>query len=316
MKRILVPTDFSTTAERALRFALDLAERSSGTVILYHVHKPVKNEFVGTIEARDMYNKQAEVNLLKKMQRLKKKVTDDNNAVSVSTVLGRTPVINNILGFAEAHSIDLIIMGTQGATGIRKTIIGTVAAKIAEQADISVMLIPGKYDWKDPKHIVFASNYSKSDKVALNILLSIAKLFKSRVTVLHLRNAYLTATEKEKIKADFDAYAFALQRDFNEYKIKFSLLDTDSVIETMENLDKKMPYDIIGMVRRKKGFYEKFFIGSFTKNMSYITKQPLLIIPEQTAVSEKNSNNDKEETFLIPSNSKIKIEKISKKKQL
>jgi len=316
MKRILVPTDFSPTAERALRFALDFAERSSGTVILYHVHKPVTNEFVGTIEARDMYNQQAEVNLVKKMQRLKKKVTEDNNAVSVSTVLGRSPVIDNILGFAEANRIDLIIMGTQGATGIRKTIIGTVAAKIAEQADIPILLIPGKYDWKDPKHIVFASNYSKSDKDALHTLLSIARLFKSRVTVLHLRNTYLSAVEKEKAQADFDAYAFALQRDFNEDKIKFSLLDTDSVTETMENLDKKMPYDIIGMVRRKKGFYEKFFIGSFTKNMAYITKQPLLIIPEQTTANGKNKKYGKEETLLMPHKSKLKIEKLSKKKQL
>ena len=316
MKRILVPTDFSPTAERALRFALDFAERFSGTVILYHVHKPETNEFVGTVEGRDMYNRQTEVNLVKKMQRLKKKVTEDNNAVAVSTVLGRSPVIDNILGFAEANRIDLIIMGTQGATGIRKTIIGTVAAKIAEQADIPVMLIPGKYDWKDPKHLVFASNYSRSDRAALEILLSIAEKFKSKVTVLHLRNIYLSVAEKEKEQTNFDAYAFALQRDFNRHNLKFSLLDTDSVTETMENLHKKMPYDIIGMIRRKKGFYEKFFTGSFTKNMAYITNQPLLVIPEDTAVTENNSKRNKAETLLMPLNSKLKIEKISKKKQL
>lgn len=316
MKRILVPTDFSPTAERALRFALDFAERYSGTVILYHVHKPVTNEFVGTIEARDMYNKQTEINLVKKMQRLKKKVTEDNNSVAVSTVLGRSPVINNILGFAEANRIDMIIMGTQGATGLRKTIIGTVAGKIAEQADIPVMLIPGKYDWKDPTHLVLASNYSRADKEALTLLLSIAKLFKSRVTVLHLRNAYLTPAEKEKVQTDFDAYAFELQREFNEHKIKFSLLDTDSVTETMENLDKKIPYDIIGMVRSKKGFYEKFFIGSFTKTMACITKQPLLIIPELPPINGKANKNSREETMFIPHKNKLKIEKIRKKEQL
>ena len=84
----------------------------------------------------------------------------------------------------------------------------------------------------------------------------------------------------------------------------------------MENLDKKMPYDIIGMVRRKKGFYEKFFIGSFTKNMAYITRQPLLIIPELPMVKGKISKNGIEETLPIPHKSKLKIEKISKKKQL
>ena len=84
----------------------------------------------------------------------------------------------------------------------------------------------------------------------------------------------------------------------------------------MENLDKKIPYDIIGMVRSKKGFYEKFFIGSFTKNMACITKQPLLIIPELSPINGKTNKNSREETMFIPHKNKLKIEKIRKKEQL
>ena len=46
MKRILVPTDFSPTAERAFRLALDISEKSKGTIILYHAYKPEKNELI------------------------------------------------------------------------------------------------------------------------------------------------------------------------------------------------------------------------------------------------------------------------------
>ena len=91
---------------------------------------------------------------------------------------------------------------------------------------------------------------------------------------------YLPMPKKQR-KNRFDTYAFSLQREFNKAKLKFKLLETDSVIETMENLDKTIPYDLVAMVRRNKSFYEKFFIGSFTKNMAYITKQLLLIIPEE-----------------------------------
>ncbi len=313
MKRILVPTDFSATAERALRLAMDFSSKAGGAVILYHVHKPLDNEFVGTIDERDMYNKQTEVNLVKKMHRLKRKVTKDTDVVPVSAILGRAPVVTNILGFAEANKVDMIIMGTQGATGLKKTIIGTVAAKIAENADIPVLLVPEKYDWKDPRDLVFACNYTKSDKQALSLLVSISNAYDSSVTLLHLLNAYLNAEEKAKAKTIFDTYAYKMQKAAGDQKLKIKMIETDSVIETMESLDKKIPYDLIAMVRRQKGFYEKFFLGSFTKSMAYITNRLLLVIPEddEKVSVKKNGRNE----IAIPSKSNLQIEKIIKKKK-
>ena len=108
-----------------------------------------------------------------------------------------------------------------------------------------------------------------------------AKLYNAGITVLHFQSFYTAHAEKEKEKNDFDTYAHYLQRELNKYKIHFHLLEVESVSETMENLEKKFPYDIMSMVRRKKAFLEKFFIKSFTQNMAYVTKKPLLIIPEE-----------------------------------
>lgn len=52
-------------------------------------------------------------------------------------------------------------------------------------------------------------------------------------------------------------------------------------METLETLNSKFPYDILAMVRRNKTFIERFFIKSFTQNMAYITKKPLIIIPDE-----------------------------------
>lgn len=316
MKRILVPTDFSPTAERAFRVALDISEKSKGTVILYHAYKPETNELIATAEEREQYNKQTEANLVKKMHRLKKKVTENTDSTPVSAVLGRSPVVDNILGFAEHHHIDLIVMGTQGASGLRKTIIGSVASKVADQADIPVLLVPEKYEWKDPEHILFASNYVASDRQALTILLELARLYGTGVTVIHLISAYLKDTEKEKEKSAFDTYAYTLQREFSTYKLKFKLLETTSVIETMENLEQKIPYDLVTMIRRNKSFYEKFFLGSFTKNMAYMTKQLLLIIPEEKVLEvEKDKKKSTTEYLPIPLQH-MKTEKITKRKSM
>lgn len=313
MKRILVPTDFSATAERAFRLALDISERSKGTIILYHAYKPEKNELISTAEKREQYNMQAEANLVKKLQRLKKKVTEDTDDIPVSAVVGRTPVVDNILGFAEHNHIDLIVMGTQGANGLRKTIVGSVASKVADHADIPVLLVPEKYEMKELARIVYASNYVSSEKMALSQVLALAGLFNANVTLIHLISAYLAPDAKRDEKEAFDTYAFSLQRNFNKAKLTFKLLETDSLIETMENLDRSVPYDLVAMVRRNKSFYEKFFIGSFTKNMAYITKQLLLIIPEEK-VPEVEKNKKQSAGQLSVPHDNLQIEKIIRKK--
>ena len=278
MQRILVPTDFSPTAEKAFRFALNIATKAKGTVILYHVYTPVESPFIDTGQKSKQYNTQTETNLVKRLQRLKKKVTAHTADVPVSTIVGRSPVIDNILGFTEHNHIDLIVMGTQGASGLKKIIIGSVAARIVEKTDIPVLLVPEKFEWTEPERIVFITNYLQTDRQALSVVLALAKLYGAALTVVHLVDVF---AKEEKEKIDFDNYAHATHRELNQFNLRFKLLKTSSVTETMENLYKEIPYDIVAMVRRKKSFLKKFFLKSFTQNMAYVTNQPLLVVPEE-----------------------------------
>jgi nucleotide-binding universal stress UspA family protein len=279
MKRILVPTDFSPTAELAFRFAVNVATRAKGTIILYHNYVPLGSTFIGTETTRKEYNTKYEARATKKMELLKNRVLGDVAEVAITIIVGRAPLMDNMLRFAAHNNIELIVMGTQGASGFKKTIIGSVAAKIAGKSDIPVLLVPEKYIMKDPKHFVFASNFQSSEKNALSLVIDMANMYDADLTVLHFQSLNLTASEKEKEKKDFETYTDALQSIYNESNIKFHLIEASSVIETMESMCEVFPYDIMVMVRRKKSFFEKFFIKSFTQNMAYTTQKPLLIFP-------------------------------------
>lgn len=279
MKRILVPIDFSPTSERALRFAVDIASKANGTVILYHVYIPVGSTFIGTEETRKKYNTQTEANLLKRLHRFKKKVIQTLDESSVAVVIGRSPIIDNILGFAEANQADMIVMGTQGATGLKKKIIGSTAARIIEQSDIPTLLVPEKFEWKEPEHFVFATNYQQADRKALTLTVALAKIYNAAVTVVHLLDPYLQFSAKQQ--ADFSEYAFVLQRTFSDCNLKFKELKTTAIADTMEKLDDEIRHDVLVMVRRKKDYLERLFAESLTKNMAYISTQPLLIVPEE-----------------------------------
>ena len=288
MKRILVPTDFSPNALSALRIAVDIALRNKGTIILYHVYTPAKRTVIHDKIEREQDNMQAETIILKRLQRLKKRVLKDVNNVAISTIIGRTPLLNNILGFAEHNHIDMIVMGTKGAGGIKKVFIGSVAAKIAQSADVPVLLIPEKFRRAELNSIVFASDFHVSDQNAISFSLAFARLYNSMLTIVHVLSGNTSEKKRQKEKNDFETYAYYLQRKLNKNNLKFQLLATPSGSDKIKTLYKEIPYNMLVMVRRTKSFFQKIFSVSFTQSMAYIANKPLLIIPAQEPDEEVN----------------------------
>jgi nucleotide-binding universal stress UspA family protein len=281
MQRLLVPIDFSTNSKKAFRYALDIASQSGGSVILYHLFRPLKATEVGPPFNTHDYNLQLEANNLKKLQRLKKKVLADIPVknVTVSTLVGRFPVVKNILRCAKQNQIDLIVMGTKGATGLKKITVGSNAAKVVKKASVPVLLVPEKFEWKIPEKILFTTTICKSDSLAFPLLSNFAKYYKTQIMVVNLRDPHQLYGYKDK--EEFEMYAYSVQRSFDNANIQFSQLDTFSISETMKNLFDEIPYDILIMVRTKKNFFEKIFSKSFTKSMAFIAERPLLVIPEE-----------------------------------
>lgn len=280
LKRILVPTDFSPTSERAFKFALELAAQNSGTVLLYHVYERLEAGYIDNETKRTAYNDQMEADLVKQLNRLNAKYKAAYPGVIVSTILGHAPIIDNILGFAEHNGIDIIIMGTQGASGLKKTLVGTIASRVVEKADLPVLLIPEFYEWKQPEKLVLATDYQPADRIALPILTRIAEIFNTSVTVVRLVSGHMTKDDADLERERFDQYTTLLQQEFKPDSFSFQLITTSSVVDALEHLDEEIQYDLLAMVRRKKNFLQRFFFESFTRNMAYLTRHPFLVIPD------------------------------------
>lgn len=280
MKNILVPTDFSTTAERAFRYALMLAEQGNFSITLYHVYTPVKSSFIEVNSTgKDEYNRQMEESLQVKLDRLKKNIAG-NSAVEIKTVIGYAPVIDNILGYAEHNNIHLIVMGTQGATGIKKIVVGTIANKIINETEIPTILIPDEYELKTPEIILFTSHILNYNLHHLKPVIALAELFKASLKIVHFYSEDIGGANYEEVKKEFDDYKNNLLCEKEYSKAECRLIRTTDISKEFENLHNVIPYDLIVMVRRKKAVLDKFLFKSFTREMAYTTKYPLLILQE------------------------------------
>jgi len=155
MKKILVPCDFSQPAINAFRLALDTAVKSNGSIhLLYVVELPVLHD---TVIMPVLYFEEQYFNEMKATteRRFNKLITKYNTErVKVITSVEFGPPVKTILSYSLEKNIDLIIMGSHGASGMREYLIGSNAEKIVRASSVPVLIVKDFFRGQ-VKNIVF-----------------------------------------------------------------------------------------------------------------------------------------------------------------
>ncbi|HMP86548.1 MAG TPA: universal stress protein, partial [Lacibacter sp.] len=157
MKKILVPTDFSETALKALVYAAEIALKSAGTVYLLHVITPDENRVWRPHVREDDYGKALTKERLTKLDSAWKSMLHTYPDVNIVTELANGPVTTAILDFAEQQQMDLVVMGTTGASGLKQLLMGSVAASTIGKTAVPVLTVPASYEMKEPRCLLFAT---------------------------------------------------------------------------------------------------------------------------------------------------------------
>ena len=155
MKTILVPCDFSKPAINAYRLALDIAKQSKGTIHLLHVIElPVMHDTVlmPVLNFEQQLLDDLKVSADERFSQLK--TTHKAEGVKVVCKVEYGPVSKMIRDYITQESIDLVMMGSHGASGARELFVGSNAEKIVRSSPVPVLVIKDYY--KGPiKNIVF-----------------------------------------------------------------------------------------------------------------------------------------------------------------
>jgi nucleotide-binding universal stress UspA family protein len=155
MKKILVPCDFSETAMHAVKFAIELARSANGAVHLLHVieYPPLYESFLMPLtnaEARLLYEFHHYG-----MDQFRKVTTDPAVAdVAISVEVQPGAVYPVILETISKREVDLVVMGSHGARGLRELLIGSNAEQIVRRSPVPVLVVKRNVDHAI-KHIVF-----------------------------------------------------------------------------------------------------------------------------------------------------------------
>ncbi|HEU4469034.1 MAG TPA: universal stress protein [Nitrososphaeraceae archaeon] len=145
IKRILVPLDGSKPSFKASIHAIDLAKKFDAELIALHVTDPRYKELVMAISPKSARSREIKTKIREEGEKIVDKVRQDAaqkvGNIRTDVIDGYTSAVSDIVGYAKANNVELIVIGSRGLTGFKKLLVGSVASGVLTYAHCPVLIV-------------------------------------------------------------------------------------------------------------------------------------------------------------------------------
>lgn len=282
MQKILVPTDFSANAFRAVAYAAEITKISEGTIYLLNVIEPSVN--MATMQT-DSKNKNVLRERREQLRLLLRSILEVY-PVKVIPLISGGKVTDSIVAMARNKGVDAVIMGTTGAGNAKNFLAGSVASGVVAKSSVPVLTVPVSFPIGEPKSVVFATNQFEKSKKLLKKIFALPAIFSASVHVVTLadpgsdRNADLIYNEEQM--ADYQQF---LSDNFPSITFVSQLLKGNNFENAVESYCIKNSAGMIIMTTYPKSFIERLFGKSMTKKMAFYSNIPIMAVPVNKSVT-------------------------------
>jgi nucleotide-binding universal stress UspA family protein len=273
MKTILVPTDFSKNAENALHFAIALAKQQKATLILLHAYQmPVAVSPV-PFNLLILEKEEAKQDATAKLRTLYAQI-DHAGGVSYEYLLEEGDAVEIFSNTVKEKNVDLIVMGSKGASGLAGVIFGGVATSVIEKASCPVMAIPESTSLTKPiKKITYATDYQKNDTRIIAKIIELAEPIRAQVNIIHISKDGISSDEESKLMSQF----MKKVNDVISYNnLSFQMLHGQDVEEQLEKYIADNSTDVLILSTHHRSFFDRLFENSITKDLTLKATIPLV----------------------------------------
>jgi nucleotide-binding universal stress UspA family protein len=270
MKKILVPTDFSDHAKYALKVAAQIAKKNNGEIFLLHMlelpHEAGDAIGSGHELPEIMLFKNAAINRLEDLM-------DDPclDGLKVSEIIQFELAFEGIMNISKKNEVDLIVMGSHGASGFKEMFIGSNAEKVVRNSEIPVLIIKKEADDFEVNKFVFASDFSDEIKKPFAKVVEFANKFDAE---LHLVMINTPSSFKPTHVAKEIMSAFISGFNINKYSTH--IYNDVNVENGVLNFTNSIDADLIGMSTHGRKGLAHFFNGSISEDLVNHAVRPVV----------------------------------------
>ena len=273
-KNILLPTDFSDNAWSAVVYALKLYEEELCTFYFLHSTKMK----VSTMS--NMSNKLLRVmaeNAMNELSELKElaETSNANANHSFEIILSSNDLFHSMETIIEKNNIDMVVMGTKGATGAKEIVFGSnTVNSIKKIKNCPVLAVPDEFDFVIPEQIAFPTDFNRLYGAELQPLLNLADLYNSKIRVLHIN-------KEDSISEAQDYNLDQLKVALENYGYSFHWMpDYSKKDEAIKDFIDELNINILVMINYKHSFIESLVKEPVIKKLGFQPTIPFLVIPD------------------------------------
>ncbi|MBT8261234.1 MAG: universal stress protein [Bacteroidia bacterium] len=274
MKNILLPTDFSQNSYHAMDYAMKYFTGTKINFVVLNIQK--SSEYImddlmtaspGTSVHEAISGDNTE-KLRELVDRYKENYADED--FSFESIFDFDVFIDAIAQTVVSRKIDLIVMGTNGASGAREAVFGSNTLQVIRSIKCPVLAIPEDYRFQSPEKVmltVIKERYPSSN--AIQSLQQLFQLHDLQLHVVHITDN--TITDRGTGEAE-------ISKLFPKTNISHHYLEDIPVPMAISSFTQLMKVDMHCILVEQKSFLDRFIHGSDTSRISYSTEVPLLVI--------------------------------------
>jgi nucleotide-binding universal stress UspA family protein len=301
LRRLLCPVDFSPFSERALRQSAAIARWFESEITVLYVEEPLISS------ARSEAASKRGVPGPSGIDELREFVASTIGAVPKVTPRATDgDAVAKILEEARRTAADLIVMGTQGRTGLSRLVLGSVAERVLRQADCPVMTIPPAAESAAPdvfepfNPILCASDFSPACLRALDVAMAMAQEADAKLILLHafelppIIEGYPPATATAMATGDVDGLRSdaktrlerALPRDADLRFKPEILVEQAAARDAILGAARQQNVKLIAMGAQARGTLDRLIFGSTTRSVIQAAACPVLSVRADAGAPE------------------------------
>ena len=270
MKKILVPTDFSDHAYYALQVAAQIAKKNGGEVLLLHMLELPHQAGDAIGSGHDL----PEIMLFKNsaINRLEELMDDEClEGLKVSEIIQFELAFDGIMKVSEKNGVDLIVMGSHGASGFKEMFIGSNAEKVVRNSEVPVLIIKKDAGEFNVDKFVFASDFTDEIKKPFAKVVEFANKFGAELQLAMINtpsNFKPTHIAQEIMKN------FVSNFTINKYSI--NIYNDVNVENGILNFSNHISADLIGVSTHGRKGIAHFFNGSISEDLVNHALRPVV----------------------------------------
>ncbi len=280
MKNILVPTDFSSNSLNAINFALALFQDVPCNFYIVHIlgFAERRAKVIANGPSLAETAKHRKVAAEKDLDKIMRKIRETSHLQGhrFFTQCDYGLFVEVIRKHVIDKKIDLILLGTKGASGLKKYIIGSNTGDVITKVRCNTLIIPENAPPQAPHKIVFPTDFNFYYSHA--ILESISEIVTLCKTTLHILNVnpfqpQLSTTQYHN-KVDLQEYLEELFPNAHS----FDDLEGPNVSDTIQDFVTTNTIGMILMVAKNLNFFQQLLFDSTIKKVGFQTKVPFWVL--------------------------------------